>query len=140
MYQESHRIKTITLVLILDCRKPAYVSRTTSRDVAASSTYRCIKCWGSWAPARTRSPMADSWSTIRVNWRIGTSVTSVIATRTNVSLLKYVYKASRVEIDIKLKSVSADIPTKKLILLRNVSLFPKAEEIWNIHQFIFTSW
>jgi len=65
-------------------------------------------------------------------------VTSVIATRTNVSLLKYVYKASRVEIDIKLKSVSADIPTKKLIVLKNVSLFPKAEEIWNIHQFIFT--
>jgi len=43
--------------------------------------------------------------------------------------------ASRVEIDIKLKSVRADIPTKKLIVLGNfkLSLFPKAEEIWNIH-------
>lgn len=44
-------------------------------------------------------------------------MTSVIATRTNVSLSRYVYKVS-VEIDIKLTPVSTGIPQKKLIALR----------------------
>lgn len=47
-------------------------------------------------------------------------MTSVIATRTNVSPSRYVYKANRVKIDIKLTPVSVGIPMDKLIALRNV--------------------
>lgn len=102
--------------IVLDCRKLAYALRTTSRVAAASSTCRRIRCWGSWAPARTRSLAADSWSTIRVNWRIGISVTSVIATRTGVSPSRYVYNATRVEIDIKLTPRGTVFPMRKVIV------------------------
>lgn len=58
-------------------------------------------------------------------------MTSVIASRTNVSLSRYVYKASRVEIDIKLTS-------KKLIALRNVSYsLPKAKQILGCSRIYF---
>lgn len=125
LYLTFNLYAMIIIIFIFVRRKRAYASKITSPDAAASSTCRRIRCWGGWAPAKTRSLMADSWSTIRVNWRIGTSATSVIATRTGVCPPRYVYKVSCVEIDIKPTPVTSllNARLKTEIEGKNVSSF-----------------